>query len=75
MRTLRFVAIGALIGAAIIARASTPAVPTTSLVIESRARAIVCDRATTCVSVGFMGSVYGVHVPFGPRLPALPGHS
>jgi len=65
MRTLRFVAIGALIGAGIIARVSTPAAPTTSPVVESRPRAIACDRTTTCVSVGFMDSVYGVHVPFG----------
>jgi hypothetical protein len=65
MRTLRFVAIGALIAAGIIARVSTPAAPTMSPVIESRPRAIVCDRATTCLSVGFMDSRYGVHVPFG----------
>ena len=68
MRTLRLVAVGALIGAGIIARVSTPAAPTTSPVIDSRPRAIVCERVATCVSVGFMGSVYGVHVPFGASL-------
>jgi len=68
MRVLRFVAIGALIAAGIIARTTTPSVSSAPPVIESRPHSIVCDPSGRCIAVGLMGSVYGVHVPYAAEL-------
>jgi hypothetical protein len=68
MRVLPIAAVGALVAAGVIARvwlgdASSPA-PS----IETNPDAIACPSGTSCMSVGFSGSSYGVRVPFGAEL-------
>jgi hypothetical protein len=70
MRALRYVAVGALVAAGIAARVSTPPVPTTTPIIESRGRAVACASVERCLAVGSMGSVYGVRIPFATQLAA-----
>jgi hypothetical protein len=68
VRALRLVAVVALLAAGIVARISTPAVPTTAPAIATNPDAVVCRTPTSCVSVGYMGSAYGVRAPLATEL-------
>jgi hypothetical protein len=68
VRALRFVAVGALLAAGILARISTPAVPTTPTAIATNPVSVVCPSPARCLAVGFRGSTYGVRAPLGMAL-------
>jgi hypothetical protein len=64
IRLLRLAAVGALIAAGVVARVATGNVSTQTAPGGSGLHAIACPSESWCVSVGSMGSVYGVQVPF-----------
>jgi hypothetical protein len=59
------VAVGALVAAGVVARATTSDPPPQRATAKgSGLQGVACPAAGTCVAVGSMGSVYGVSVPY-----------
>jgi hypothetical protein len=82
MRALQVLAVGALLAAGLVARASIPRADPPVAITDSSLRSIACPAAEPCIGVGLTGSKYTVRVPMTARsaagswsVEALPGTS